>query len=100
MNTRPTWPSQPAVAAQYRTDDGSAHEQAPSDQGSQVQVPAHAVIGEMSGLLLQTRDNMLMGGGLLGAIAIGIALEAGVSSRACLLYTSDAADDLLCVDLG
>ena len=25
---------------------------------------------------------------------------AGVSAKGCLLYTSDAADDLLCVDLG
>src|SRR5450756_1439382 len=28
------------------------------------------------------------------------ALEAAVSAHPCLLYTSDAADDLLCVDLG
>ena len=27
-------------------------------------------------------------------------VERGVESRSCLLYTSDAADDLLCVDLG
>ncbi|CUX73021.1 Peptide chain release factor 2 [Clostridium sp. C105KSO14] len=26
--------------------------------------------------------------------------EAGIKSVTCLLYTSDAADDLLCVDLG
>lgn len=86
MNTRPTWPAQPAVGTQhlteYLTDDGSAHEQAPSDQGSQAHGPAHAVLSEMSRLLLQTRDNMIMGGGLLGAIAIGFALEAAASARA------------------
>src|SRR5450756_3253647 len=27
-------------------------------------------------------------------------LNSNVSNRSCLLYTSDAADDLLCVDLG
>src|SRR5680860_279164 len=31
---------------------------------------------------------------------IHFTLESGEGSDACLLYTSDAADDLLCVDLG
>ena len=36
----------------------------------------------MAGLLRDTRGNMLVGGGVLGAITIGIALEATFSSRA------------------
>ena len=36
-----------------------------------------------------------------GILPAGYALVSGETvSRACLLYTSDAADDLLCVDLG
>ena len=30
----------------------------------------------------------------------GVFQETGVNPETCLLYTSDAADDLLCVDLG
>ena len=34
------------------------------------------------------------------AIAMPIYFSTGSRYKACLLYTSDAADDLLCVDLG
>lgn len=43
--------------------------------------PAHAAIGEMAGLLRETRGNMHTAGGLLSAITVGIALEAGFSAR-------------------
>jgi hypothetical protein len=46
------------------------------------QEPAYAVIGEMSGLLRDTRYGLLTCGGLLGAVMIGLALEAGPSARA------------------
>ena len=35
-----------------------------------------------------------------GELAAADAYEVSDYERACLLYTSDAADDLLCVDLG
>src|SRR5450756_364382 len=35
-----------------------------------------------------------------GALLLGLLLAAATISMTCLLYTSDAADDLLCVDLG
>lgn len=82
MTARPTWPSRPTMGDQYHPHDDYDQEQAPPDQALQDQGPAHAVIAEMAGLLLETRSNMLMGGGVLGAIAIGIALEAGFSARA------------------
>jgi hypothetical protein len=43
--------------------------------------PAHVVIGEMAGLLRDTRGRALADGCLLGAIAVGFALEAGLSAR-------------------
>src|SRR5680860_1107956 len=36
----------------------------------------------------------------VGAVTSAIRGSSGPSSSTCLLYTSDAADDLLCVDLG
>jgi hypothetical protein len=76
MTTPPAWPARPATADQYHLTEGHDGERALPDQE-----PAHAVIGQLAGLLLQTRGNMLMGSGLLGGIAIGIALEAGLSAR-------------------
>src|SRR5450756_3155402 len=37
---------------------------------------------------------------ILGHENLGVIEEIGKQAKTCLLYTSDAADDLLCVDLG
>ena len=71
---RPSWPSGPAEG-RYLEDD-HAQDQAVPDQ-----LPAQAVIGEMARLLRDTRGNMLTGGCVLGAITIGIAVEAAFSVR-------------------
>ena len=75
MTSRPSWPSEPARG--YYSDGDDAQDQAPPDQE-----PALAVIGEMAGLLRDTRVNLLTGAGVLGAITIGLALEAAFSARA------------------
>jgi hypothetical protein len=41
--------------------------------------PAREVIGEMAWLLRDTRGSMLLGGGMLSAVAVGIGLEAAFS---------------------
>lgn len=73
--SQPSWPSGPT--GEYYPDDGHAQSQVLPDQG-----PAQSVIGEMAGLLRDTRGSLLTGGGVLGAITIGIALEAAFSARA------------------
>lgn len=72
---RPSWPSGPAQG--YHPDNQTRLDHALPDQR-----PAHEVIAEMAGLLRDTRVNILVGGGILCAIAIGIALEAAFSTRA------------------
>jgi hypothetical protein len=72
MTEQPSWPSGPSDGPY--TDDHALLDEA----------PPHAVIGEMAGALRDTRGNMLMDGGVLGAITIGIALEAALSARVLL----------------
>jgi hypothetical protein len=72
-NTRASWPSLPDG---YYDDDRAQPDRALPDQG-----PAQEVIGEMSSLLRDTRRNMILGGMVLSAITIGIALEAAFSPR-------------------
>jgi hypothetical protein len=78
---RPSWPSRPAD--EYYSDydharpDHAAPDQALSDRG-----PAHGAIAEMAALLRETRGSMIMGGMMLSAVTIGIALEAAFSARA------------------
>src|ERR1700760_2931081 len=43
--------------------------------------PAHVVIGEMAGLLLDTRARVVTDACLLAAVTVGFALEAGLSAR-------------------
>jgi hypothetical protein len=69
-----SWPSGPAEGC--FPGNGQAQDPTLPDQG-----PAEAV-GEMADLLQDTRGNMVMDGAVLGAIAIGIALEAAFSARA------------------
>lgn len=79
MTAPATWPTRKHEAAQPNDDDTAGQappRQALSDQGS-----AHEVISEMADLLRDNRSSMLTDGCLLGAVAIGFALEAGVAAR-------------------
>lgn len=62
--------------------DDYAGGQTPPVQARPDQGPAGAVIGEMAGLLRDTRGSMMADGCMLSAITIGIALESGLSARA------------------
>jgi len=73
MIDRPSWPYRPARGR----DPGDL---ARPDQ-AQGQGPAQAVIGEMAWLLRDTRSGMFLGGIVLSAITVGIALEAAFSGR-------------------
>jgi hypothetical protein len=59
-----------------------AGEQAPPDRAGPDQGPAGAVIGEMADLLRDTRGSMMADGCILGAITIGLALEASLAAHA------------------
>lgn len=74
MIGRPSWPYGPARGRD--PDDLVRPDQAQPDQG-----PAQAVIGEMAWLLRETRSSMFLGGIVLSAITVGIALEAAFSGR-------------------
>jgi len=80
MTAPATWPSgKSEIETAYDTDRGGGRaspEQAPSDHA-----PAHEVISEMADLLRDNRGSMLTDGCLLGAVAVGFALEAGVAAR-------------------
>ena len=79
MTAPATWPTRKHEAAQPNDDDTAGQappRQALSDQGS-----AHEVISEMADLLRDNRSSILTDGCLLGAVAIGFALEAGVAAR-------------------
>lgn len=80
MTARAAWPSGNLGASP--PDDDYIGVQVPSAQAEPDQGPAHAVIGEMAGLLRDTRGELLTAGCILGAIMIGFALEAGLSARA------------------
>jgi hypothetical protein len=77
---RSSWPSRRADG--YYDDDRAVPDLAAPDQARPDQGPAHEVIGEMAGLLRDTRGSMILGGMVLGAITIGLALEAAFSARA------------------
>ncbi len=79
MTAPATWPTRKQEAAQPDDDDNAGQappRQALSDQGS-----AHEVISEMADLLRDNRGSILTDGCLLGAVAVGFALEAGVAAR-------------------
>jgi hypothetical protein len=62
-------------------DDDIGEPPAPA-RGRPDQGPAGAVITEMANLLRGTRGSLLTDGCLLGGVAIGLALEAGLAARA------------------
>lgn len=80
MTVPAAWPSGKSEVTP--PGDGYAGRQAPPAQALPDQGPAGAVIGEMAGLLRDTRGGMMADGCMLSAITIGIALEAGFSARA------------------
>lgn len=80
---RPSWPSRPGNG--YYSDhdhDRARADHAAPDQALPDQGPAHEVIGEMAGLLTDTRGSMILGGAMLSAVTMGIALVAAFSARA------------------
>jgi hypothetical protein len=79
MSSHPSWPSGPTDG--HYPDDESAQDHGPANQTFPDQGPALAAIGEMAGLLQDTRSNLLTDGAVLGAIMIGIALEAAFSAQ-------------------
>ncbi len=76
MTARPSWPPGPADG--YHAGDKPAV----LNRAHPDETPAHEVIAVMAGLLRDTRGHMLLGGIVLGAATIGIALEAALSGRA------------------
>jgi hypothetical protein len=67
----------PADAVGGRYSDGDDHLR--DDRDLLDRGPAQEVIGEMARLLRDTRGSMLLGGSVLSAVTIGIALEAAFS---------------------
>lgn len=67
----------PAKAMRGRHSFGDEHLDASREAADRG--PAQDVIAEMAGLLRDTRGSMLLGGSVLSALTIGIALEAGLS---------------------
>jgi len=80
MTAPATWPSRKRESAPFGFDDtdGRAAPVLPRpDQGL-----AGAVIGEMADLIRDIRSSLMADGFILGAIMVGLALEAGLSARA------------------
>lgn len=80
MSQHPSWSAQPTEGHdpdRESTQDHKLSGPALPDQG-----PALEVIGEMAGLLRDTRGNLLTSGALLGAITVGISLVAAFSAGA------------------
>jgi hypothetical protein len=80
MTAPAAWPSRKSEATPLGYYD-YAGEPAPPDRARPDQGPAGAVIGEMADLIRDTRGSMMADGCILGAITIGIALEASLSAR-------------------
>jgi hypothetical protein len=79
MTARAAWPSGSHGASHQENEYPGVP--APPAQAVPDRGPAHAVIGHMAGLLRDTRAERLTTGGILAAIMIGFALEAGLSAQ-------------------
>jgi hypothetical protein len=77
MTATPTWPTGPSGS--YRSDGDYFHEQ--PGRALLGKEPAHALIGELAGLLRSTRGHMMAAASVLGAIAIGAAVQAGIWAK-------------------
>jgi hypothetical protein len=80
MTASATWPTRKNEVAS--PDDDHAGRRTPAGQALPDHEPAHMVVGEMADLLRDVRGSMMTDGCLLGAITIGLALEAGLAARA------------------
>jgi hypothetical protein len=80
MTAQAAWPSGDHETSPH--NDHYARAWVPPGHALPDQEPAHAVIGDMAGLLRDTRYGLLTCGGMLSAVVIGFALEAGPSARA------------------
>jgi len=78
--TGPSWPSGPSEG--YYHDDYAVQDQTVPGQALSEQGEALGVITELAALLRDTRVNLSISAGTLGAITLGIALEAAFSARA------------------
>jgi hypothetical protein len=78
MTAPPTWPSDQAHTISPHRDYASA---SPCDEAL-CQEQAQAVIGEVAGLLRDTRGQLMADGSILGAVTLGIAMQAGPVARA------------------
>ena len=76
----PSWPSGPGEG--YYQDDYAAQDQTLPDRAQTGQTEALGVITELAALLHDARVNLAISAGTLGAITIGLALEAAFSARA------------------
>ena len=76
----PAWPSGPGEG--YYADEVAAQDQTWPDEALSDQGPAIGLITELAALLHDARVNQLISAGMLGAITIGLALEAAFSPRA------------------
>jgi hypothetical protein len=74
MINGPSWPDRPARGR-------NSSKRARPDRAQQNQGPAHEIIAEMAGLLLDTRGGLLVGGSVLSAITIGAGLVTAFSGR-------------------
>jgi hypothetical protein len=81
MPAQQSWPSRPTGGEYYADYDRARPDRAALDQALSDQGPAHGAIAEMAALLRETRGSMIVGGTMLGAVTIGIALEAAFSAR-------------------
>jgi len=79
MTAQATWPTRKQDAV--RPGDDDTGRQAPPRQAQSDQGPAHEAISEMADLLRDNRGGLLTDACLLGEVAIGLALEAGVAVR-------------------
>jgi hypothetical protein len=81
MSAPATWPSgKNDVKPTHDTDRTGGQD--PPAQALPGDEPAQALISEMADLLRDTRASMVTDGCLLGAISVGLALEAGLAARA------------------
>jgi hypothetical protein len=81
MTAPASWPTRNHEATQPTDDDDDDGKRAASPPALSEQ-DAHALISEMADLLRDTRTSMMTDGCLLGAISVGLALEAGLAARA------------------
>jgi hypothetical protein len=80
MTASGTWPTRRNGAAS--TSDDYDRRQPPPERADPDHESAHLVISEMADLLRDTRGSLIANECVLGAIMIGIALEAGPAARA------------------